>query len=133
MLDKTIYASEIYYSVTMTIIKTSILLFYLRLFGVRKWFRRVLYVTESVVVCWCIAAVFPAIFRCRPVRDGLLPITKGTISHCDNIDVYLLTTSVLNVVVEFWILLLPLSIVWIIQLPKRQKVAVSCIFLLGAL
>ena len=133
MLDKTIYASEIYYPITMTIIKTSILLFYLRLFGVRKWFRRVLYVTESVVVCWCIATVFPAIFRCSPVRYGLLPVTEQTISHCDDIDAYLLATSVLNVVVESWILLLPLSVVWTLQLPNKQKVAVSCIFLLGAL
>lgn len=117
----------------MTIIKTSILLFYLRLFGIRKWFRRVLYVTESVVVCWCIATVFAAIFRCSPVRYGLLPITEQTVSHCDDINLYLLTTSVLNVVVEFWILLLPLSVVWTLQLPNKQKVAVSCIFLLGAL
>ena len=133
MLDKIIYASGISYPITMTIIRTSILLFYLRLFGVRKWFRRVLYVTEVVVVCWCIATVFPAIFRCNPVRYGLLPITEETISHCDDIDGYLLATSVLNVVVEFWILLLPLSIVWTLQLPNKQKVAVSCIFLLGAL
>ena len=41
--------------------------------------------------------------------------------------------AVLNVVVEFWILLLPLSVVWTLQLPNRQKVAVTCIFLLGAL
>lgn len=133
MLDKTIYASEIHYPITMAIIKTSILLFYLRLFGVRKWFRRVLYVTESVVVCWCVATVFAAIFRCSPVRYGLLPVTKQTISHCDDIDAYLLATSVLNVVVEFWILLLPLSIVWTLELPNKQKLAVSCMFLLGAL
>lgn len=133
MLNKTIYASEIHYPITMTIIKTSILLFYLRLFGVRKWFRRVLYVTESVVVCWCIATVFAAIFRCSPVRYGFLPVTTQTISHCDDIDAYLLATSILNVVLEFWILLLPLSVVWTLQLPNKQKAAVSCIFLLGAL
>ena len=133
MLDKILYASEICYPVTMAVIKTSILLFYHRLFGVRKWFRRVLYVTESVVVCWCIATVLAAIFRCSPVRYGLLPVTDETIIHCDDIYAYLLATSVLNVVVEFWILLLPLSVVWTLQLPNRQKVAVTCIFLLGAL
>lgn len=133
ILDKTIYASEIYYPIEMTTIKTSILLFYLRLFGARKWFRRLLYITQALVLSWCIATTMAAIFRCRPIGYGLLPITEDVIAHCDNIDLYLLVTSVINVFLEFWILLMPLSVVWTLQLPNKQKVAVSCIFMLGVL
>lgn len=133
MFEKTVYASEIHYPITMTMIKTSIILLYFRLFGVSKWFRMVLYVTEAVILSWCIATVLPAIFRCKPVPYGWLTPTVEMIGHCTNIDAYLLATSVLNVIIEFWILLLPLSVVWRLRLPTKQKVAVSCIFLLGAL
>ena len=133
MCDKTIYASEIYYPIAMTTIKTSILLFYLRLFGARKWFRRVLYGTQALVIGWCIATSAAAIFRCNPIRYGLLPLTEEVAAHCDNVTAYLLATSVVNVFFEFWILLMPLSVVWTLQLPNKQKMAVSCIFMLGAL
>ena len=74
-----------------------------------------------------------AIFRCSPIGYGLLPVTEDVMAHCDNITLYLLVTSVINVFLEFWILLMPLSVVWTLQLPNKQKVAVSCIFMLGAL
>lgn len=130
---KTLYASEIYYPIAMTTIKTSILLFYLRLFGARKWFRRLLYITQALVISWCIAAAAAAIFRCRPIRYGLLPFTEEVLSHCGDIYLYSLVTSVFNVIFEFWILVMPLPVVWTLQLPRKQKVAVSCIFMLGAL
>ena len=133
IFDKTIYVSEIYYPIVMTIIKTSILLFYLRLFGARKWFRRLLYITQALILGWCIATTAAAIFRCKPIRYGLLPVTEDVIAHCDNLNLYLLVTSVINVIFEFWILLMPLSVVWTLQLPNKQKVAVSCIFMLGVL
>ena len=133
IFDKTIYVSEIYYPIVMTVIKTSILLFYLRLFGARKWFRRLLYITQALILGWCIATTAAAIFRCTPIRYGLLPVTEDVIAHCDNLNLYLLVTSVINVIFEFWILLMPLSVVWTLQLPNKQKVAVSCIFMLGVL
>lgn len=39
--------------VIISIIKTSILLFYLHLFGTRQGFRELLYTTQVLVIIWC--------------------------------------------------------------------------------
>lgn len=128
-----IYASQIHYPVTVAAIKTSIILFYLRLFGSRKRFRNVLYVTQALVTAWCTITVFLAIFHCVPIYYNWNLDLDQMESHCDNINAYLIGTSVVNVFFDFWILILPLFVVWALQLSKRRKMGLSVIFMLGLL
>lgn len=127
------YVSEIHYPITITAIKTSILLFYLRLFGARTWFRYATYVTEAVVISWCTATVFAAVFHCKPIHVSWSIDPIEFMEHCNDTNAYLIATSVINVILDFWILALPLSIVWTLQMSSKSKVSLSGIFLLGAL
>ncbi|KAL9134550.1 MAG: hypothetical protein Q9175_004263 [Cornicularia normoerica] len=131
-LEKDVYVSEIHYPINITAIKTSILLFYLRLFGARLWFRNVLYLTEAIVLSWCMATVFPAVFHCKPIHIAWSIDPSEMMEHCNNINAYLIATSVINVILDFWILALPLSIVWTLQMSRKSKASLSGIFLLGA-
>lgn len=138
-LTKFIYAGNFPYLVIISMTKTSILLFYLRLFGTpgtRPGFRKLLYVTQALVVIWFIGSLIPGIFRCHPVADFWDPLVVGApdVRHyCTNTNTYYLASSAFNVALDFWILVLPLSIVWTLQLRGRRKLGLSAIFLLGGL
>ncbi|CAF9916856.1 MAG: hypothetical protein ALECFALPRED_010886 [Alectoria fallacina] len=117
--------------------KTSVLLFYLRLFGspgTRQGFRKLLHTSQALVVVWLIASIIPGIFRCHPINDSWNPLVVGAhdVRHyCNDSNTYYVSTSAFNVALDFWILVLPLSIVWTLQLSGSRKVGLSAIFLLG--
>ena len=119
--------------------KTSILLFYLRLFGTpgtRPGFRKLLYCTQVLVIMWFTGSLIPGIFRCHPIDNFWDPLVIGAPNarhYCTNNNTYYLASSAFNVALDFWILVLPLSIVWTLQLSGRRKVGLSAIFLLGGL
>ena len=119
--------------------KTSILLFYLRLFGApgtHQSFKKVLHATQVIVVMWFIASVILGIFRCHPIAVTWNPLVAGgpNVRHyCIDNNTYYVSSSAVNVAIDFWILVLPLSIVWTLQLSRRRKVGLTTIFLLGSL
>lgn len=134
MLAQIIYGIEILYGPLVTAIKCSILMLYLRLFGVRPVFRKTIYVMLALVVGWCIAVFFAAIFQASPPRllwtTNLKDLPKG--AHHIDFTAYLIGTAVPNVVMDFAILLLPMGIVWQLQISKRRKIALSAVFAVGA-
>ena len=137
--SKLIYAGNIPYLVLNSMIKTSVLLFYLRLFGTpgtRPGFRKLLFATQTLVVLWFLGSILPGIFRCHPIHDSwnLKLLGDPDVRHdCINDNTYYISTSVFNVALDLWILLLPISIIWTLQLSARRKVGLSAIFLLGGL
>ena len=54
-------------------------------------------------------------------------------NYCIDPNAYYVSTSVFNVALDFWILVLPFHIVWSLRLSNRRKVGVTVIFLLGGL
>ena len=136
---KSIYAGNFLYLLTISLTKASILLFYLRLFGTpgtRPVLRKLLYTTQVLVVVWLIASIIPGIFRCHPIDDMWNPLIfsgPDVRDHCIDENAYYVSTSVFNVALDFWILVLPLSIVWRLQLSRGRKAGLIAIFLLGVL
>ena len=137
--SKIIYIGNFPYLIIISMTKTSILLFYFRLFGTagtRQVFRKLLYTTQAVVVLWFIGSIIPGTFRCHPIHDfwdSLIVGTPDARRYCTNNNAYYVASSVFNVIIDFWILVLPISIVWTLQLSGRRKVGLSVIFLLGGL
>ena len=137
--SKSIYAGNFLYLLIISFTKASVLLFYLRLFGTpgtRPVFRKLLYITQVLVIVWLIAAVIPGIYRCHPIDDMWNPLIfsgPDVRIHCIDENAYYVSTSVFNVALDFWILVLPLSIVWTLQLSRSRKAGLIAIFLLGIL
>lgn len=116
-LKRNLYAGNFPYLVILSITKISVLFFYLRLFGTpgtHQGFQKLLYTTQALVVAWLIASALPAIFRCRPIDDTWNPLVVGAPDvgrYCDNDNTYYVSTSAFNVALDFWIVVLPLSII----------------------
>ncbi|KAJ5217016.1 hypothetical protein N7468_010024 [Penicillium chermesinum] len=118
-------------------IKMSILVLYRRLFLVQqRWFKIALWVNMAYAVGLGISGTFVFIFQCWPVQYywtrtvsyyGLTP-PQGS---CIPLLAHLATPQFLNTASDIAILILPLPIIWNLQIEKARKVAVSGVFLLG--
>ena len=70
------------------------------------------------------------IFECSPIDSLWNPQVKG---KCINLSAELIASSVLNVVTDFLLLVLPLPILWRLQISMERKLELIGIFLLGGL
>ncbi|KAF6221905.1 hypothetical protein HO133_001873 [Letharia lupina] len=107
----------------------SILLFYNRLFGVRNAFRYSVFALMAATWAWGIAVFFATLFQCKPIAGNWDKTIPG--SHC-LLDHILLKLSIPNAVLDWFVLFLPIVVVWNLQISIDRKVALSAIFLVGA-
>ena len=118
------------YTVTILLIKLSIILFLLRLFPVAS-FRPFAYITMFVVVGNYVPTAIISIVSCNPPsKTWDLTIVKGS---CINKNAFYVASSVINVVTDIMIYLLPLRTVWTLQLPLRQRLGLLLVFMTGLL
>lgn len=115
------------YSVTITAIKISVLLFYFRIFGVRPDVRIAIYAIGALVVIWGIVAFFLSIFQCT-ARARTIP---G--AHCMSTFKFFLGTAIPNTLLDISLLVLPLRVLWTLQLSTQKRIALSTIFSVGLL
>lgn len=84
----------------------------------------------SIIAAWQVGQVFIQIFACNPVAKSWDMSIPGT---CQPMSVMRNMNSSANIVSDFIILMLPLPIIWRLELPLKQKMAVAGIFGLGFL
>lgn len=119
------------YFCAQALVKISILLLYHRLFGVDKWFRLTLRVAGALTVMWWIAAFLDTMFQCEPIQaiwDKSIQNAK-----CQDIRASALGTGIANMILDIMFLIIPLPMIWKLQVTRRVKVSLTGIFLLGAL
>lgn len=119
------------YSLTITLVKISILLLYRRIFNTPN-LRRVTLILGILCVCWFVASVFGELFLCTPLSALWDPNLLFS-SKCGDFEAYLLGITISNMMLDIAILCTPLPLVWNLQLPARKKLEVCSLFLLGSL
>ncbi|KAI1142681.1 hypothetical protein F5Y05DRAFT_126815 [Hypoxylon sp. FL0543] len=127
---KTLFVVEVFYGVLFPLEKTSILLLYLRLFHVHRWFRFTTLVLIAYIWLWGISELLVAIFQCKPIRYQWDKSIEG---HCIDQLSYYRWVSVPNIIHDIAMLVLPAPVVWKLQVRLRQKLALSCVFLIGSI
>ena len=124
-------AYEILYFVWVSLIKTSILLFYYRLLGVRKALKYACYVVFTRVIAGLSPFVLSSIFQCIPIEATW--IRPYPHSKCIESNASLLETAITNVLLDFVILFQPMAPVRCLSLTVRKTLILTATFLLGAL
>ncbi|KAK8860023.1 integral membrane protein [Apiospora arundinis] len=124
------YAIECIYSVAVAFPKLSILASYLRIFTT-KAFRVSAYVLIVIVSLTAASGVITSLASCRPFSARWDPALF--VSNCIDAPRFWAGLSVPNVATDVVMLLLPLPVVWRLHMDKRQKVALSAVFLLGSI
>ncbi len=124
-------AGIVTYSLTITMVKLSILLLYRRIF-VTQGFKRTTICVGLICLAWFFIAIFMDLFQCHPFKAAFNVELLFT-DKCIDIQAFYWGITAASVTLDVILLYLPLHMVWGLQLPKRQKFALSGIFMLGGL
>lgn len=126
------YHMEWTYFLNLAFLKMSLLFFYLRIFPARG-IRIVLWVTIGYNVLWGIAFVLLAVFQCQPISfywTGWAGETKGT---CINANAIGWANAITSIVLDVWMLAIPLWQLRSLQLHLKKKIGVAIMFCTGTL
>lgn len=109
--------------------KTSALFFYARVLGVmNRWFKYTLWVVHFANAAWLIGILFGVIFECSPIQKAWKVALEGT---CVNTQMLWLASGITSLLIDCVILLMPLPLLWKLQMKKTRKLQVCGVFLCG--
>ncbi|KAF4634823.1 hypothetical protein G7Y89_g3272 [Cudoniella acicularis] len=116
------------YGMGTLFIKSSILLFYLRLPSSRA-IKITTYMLLIVACGYCLPNAFIWVYICQPMQKYWDFSVPGT---CLNFNAAFVVAGSLNVATDISMLLLPIWLLWPLHLPRRQKVGVTLILMTGS-
>ncbi|OHE96937.1 hypothetical protein CORC01_07722 [Colletotrichum orchidophilum] len=132
-----LFASEMAYTVTMSTVKWSTLALYWRIFNTRKSIRYYIWTTAGTILAWFVVVIFVLIFQCHPVHafwaryDTEHPLTSDQYTCGVDVKMFFMGNSILNIITDALLVLLPIPYVWKLQLHTAQKLALAGVFALG--
>ncbi|KAL7931949.1 hypothetical protein V8C35DRAFT_308954 [Trichoderma chlorosporum] len=124
---KWFFVAQILYKVTTCLTKMSLGMLYLRIFPDRK-FRLAVISVMAVTAAYTLAAVLLTIFACKPIEKSWNKALPGV---CVNSISIWYSTSVLNIITDLLIIVLPLNEIRRLQLPMMKKLLLGGLFSLG--
>ncbi|XP_014551562.1 hypothetical protein COCVIDRAFT_30927 [Bipolaris victoriae FI3] len=119
--------SIIFYNLSLTFTKVSILLQYGRIFTVRKM-RIPLYIIMVLCIVWGVAMVVVAMYTCEPIPPKVgEPLESSCI---DYLTIWFLNAAI-NILTDLLVAFLPVKVIWNLQIAKRPKIALIAILTIG--
>ncbi|RKL18046.1 hypothetical protein BFJ68_g4305 [Fusarium oxysporum] len=115
------------YAACISLAKLSVLTFYLRI-SPDRFVRRAVHVLMALVCSYTFVYICLVVFRCQPVSSGWDLTIEG---KCIGMDVLVLFLVICSVVIDTFVLLLPIRIVQPLQIPTRQKISLAVLFATG--
>ncbi|POS73940.1 CFEM domain-containing protein [Diaporthe helianthi] len=117
------------YTITITLVKASICFLYLRLFTDRK-FRRIVWATHAFNSALMITFIFAYAFQCNP-PEYFWTMWEGQgvqHGHCVSYAVLSWTQAAIGIVLDLWMLALPLWQVTKLKLPFKKRMDAFMMF-----
>jgi hypothetical protein len=125
------YAVQILYNPILALVKSSVMIFLSRLFGQRDWIRRFLLWLNIANISQMVAVFFAIVLQCTPVPFNWDPTISG--GYCVDRRALYIFSAAFNIATDILILGLPLWVFSSLRIPKRTKIALLIVFLLGFL
>ncbi|KAI1842227.1 hypothetical protein JX265_001413 [Neoarthrinium moseri] len=126
------YVIQTLYNPILALVKSSVLLFMLRLGGHRKSVRYCIHGLNIFNIGLMVAIFVTVIFQCKPISYfwGRVadPELQGT---CVNTGAFYVSTAALTIVTDLLVLALPFWIFLRLKMALRVKLALMAVFLLG--
>ena len=126
-----LYAGYPLYDVAIALPRFSTLLFYARVFNAQgnKVLRITLWVTAALNTGWIVFAVISSIFQCTPIDEAWKPaIAHG---HCTDTYSWWMGSAISSVIIDVIILLIPMPILWTLQVRPLRKSLLLGLFACG--
>jgi hypothetical protein len=122
---------QVFYATTLGLIKISICLFLMRIFSAANRFRMYAWIVIASATAWSILVILTAFVLCTPFAfswDNTIPGGK-----CADQTAWFIAIGVLDLTVDLMILVLPMPVIWKLQLPVGNRIALLGIFCVGVL
>ncbi|RWA10970.1 hypothetical protein EKO27_g4113 [Xylaria grammica] len=133
VLYKSIFAGEVVYGFSSSIVKLAVLALIWRIFPTRT-IKIVGIALACVTVSWTIAIEIVNFLQCRPLRAfWQLELQSLPETQCLDLILYFLLNSIANTIIDFIALVLPIHEILKLQMSRSKKLVVCSIFLLGSI
>ena len=131
-LGRAIYVMEVLYFLHLTLLKLSLLFFYLRIFPGRAT-RRLLWGTVAFNVVYGAVFVFIGIFQCQPISFYWKKWSGEAQGSCINVNSLAWSNAAISIMVDFWMLAIPLWQLKGLKMSTKKKLGVAAMFVVGTL
>jgi hypothetical protein len=108
-------------------VKLGILAFYYRVFVVPV-FRKVVLGTSAFIIAWGIGITVTLALACRPIEAFWDSSVTG---KCVDLLTFTYFTNISNLITDIWIFLMPVPVIWHLQLQTKKKLLLCLIFCMG--
>ncbi|TLD24076.1 hypothetical protein PspLS_06548 [Pyricularia sp. CBS 133598] len=124
---KVIISFTLLWCATTAFTKISVLLLFTTLFPTRRM-QMATYVIGGFIVVWCTGAIITTFLMCQPFEMNWNRSLPG---HCGDDPLFYTILGVINIIVEVTILLLPMPVIYKLNMPLHRRLVVVGMFSLG--
>lgn len=121
------YLGLVFYQICLIVTKLSVLAFYLRVFSSRPTERLLAWFTVAGVIIYGVPLLFMSLFQCYPVAGQWF----GRQIQCVDYMPLLVFSACLHTFADVWIIILIFPCISKLDIPRRQKVALSIVLSLS--
>ena len=101
---------------------------YIHIFRVRR-FREIVYIGMALVIAYWFSTVVRMFFLCSPFAYTWdKTVANGS---CVNLPAAYLSVSIINLILDVMVIILPMPMLWRLQMPTSKKVVISGVFGIG--
>lgn len=129
------WLGEIAYILTSILLKATVAVFLLRICS-QRWQKLVIWFLMLVVILFNSAYVLLAAFQCAPVEyfwTRLLPSREGACLNEAIISGTTYAATAINACADWVLGLLPIALVWNLELSTKNKISIAGVLALGVL
>jgi hypothetical protein len=106
------------------------LLLYIRIFPSRR-FRIICWIALTLFIGILVSVIFTTFLICKPLTYSFVPITPG--GHCGNLAAFELYTAISSLISDFIVVVLPMPLLWKLQMSNSKKLGLAVVFGMGTM
>ena len=129
MHQQALLVGEATWGVAVTVIRASVLALYIRIFRTKS-FRWACYVVHAINAAFGAATILGACLICLPVAYNWDHSIAG---HCGNQKSLDLFIGIFNLLMDVTVVVLPMPVLWGLQMAVGRKIVLSMMFGLGVM
>ncbi|KAI2618107.1 hypothetical protein GGR54DRAFT_184949 [Hypoxylon sp. NC1633] len=127
IMAKLVFVSSIVWLLGNVFCKLSILFLYNRIFTLRP-FRIASYIVIGFTVAYCVSFLGIFVSHCQPVSNSWNPVPGG---WCRDLSAEEFSSTSLSLVIDLIIILLPMRVLWGLQMTVYKRIGLSIMFSIG--
>ncbi|GES60486.1 hypothetical protein ASPCAL01796 [Aspergillus terreus] len=131
VLAVTSWFNQLLLVIIMALVKLSLLISYLRFFT-QPIFRRLTWAMIALIVSWGLAYMLALFLACRPLKDYWETFQFNP-PNCIDQRSSTFSFSITNLVTDLMVLVLPMRVLWMLQLPIRERLILIALMNMGLL